>query len=105
MACDCAGNRIPTTLPSAVNHVIPPPVRSFIQHRDRAALAISGSPAHHPLSYLILLLLFRPGSFFLIPFAEDESAVVAFQLSPPIETDFFFSAFSHAVVFSREADF
>src|SRR6266576_4226495 len=49
------GNRIPTTLPSAFNRRIPPACPLLYQHRDRAALAISGSPAPLILSsYLIL---------------------------------------------------
>src|SRR5256885_10034962 len=40
------GNRIPTTLLSAVNQCIPPAVPILYHHRDRAALAISGSRAH-----------------------------------------------------------
>src|SRR5205814_7406584 len=40
------GNRIPTTLPPAVNRRVPSACPLLYHHRDRVALAISGSPAH-----------------------------------------------------------
>jgi len=45
MACDCAGQSYSYDS-TAVNQCIPLACPLLYQHRDRAALAISGSPAH-----------------------------------------------------------
>ena len=63
------GNRIPTTLPPAVNRRVPSACPLLYHHRDRVALAISGSrPTHssfllNPTFYFSARGSIFPGAF------------------------------------------
>jgi len=98
------GNRIPTTLPRSTN-VSHWPVRSFI-----SIAIVPRSPflvllPTYPLFLLNSTFYFSAQApFFLVPFAEGPIRCGDFPaLNLPSENRL--SAFSHAVVFSREADF
>jgi hypothetical protein len=104
MACDCAGQSYSYDS-TAVNQCIPPAFPVLYHHRDRAALAILVFLPTHPLFLLNSTFYFSAQApFFLIRFAEGRIRCGDFPaLNLPSENRL--SAFSHAVVFSREADF
>src|SRR4026207_751200 len=103
MACDCAGQSY-STLPSAVNQCTPPACPLLYHHRDRAALAILVLLPTHPLFLLNSTFFSVQAPFFLIPFAEGRIRCGGFPALNLLSENRL-SAFSHAVVFSREADF
>lgn len=104
MACDCAGQSYSYDS-TAVNQCIPLACPLLYQHRIVPRSPFLVLLPTHPLFLLNSTFYFSAQApFFLIRFAEGRIRCGDFPaLNLPSENRL--SAFSHAVVFSREADF
>jgi hypothetical protein len=105
MACDCAGQSYSYDSTVRGQPVYPTGLSAaFSVLRSRRARHFWFSLPTHPLFLLNSTFFSAQASFFLVPFAEGQIRCGGFpNLNLPSENRL--SAFSHAVVFRREADF